>query len=132
MSVVRIIYTLRITKHNTDVSRNLLWLCIWSFWELSLVLMVSSALTLPKLIKAKGPVIGASLSFVRTPFFTVRSLTQAQQNKASIQGQDSRSPEQKEAWKQDGSHDCILKSVHFETWIEPAYDEDNTTVINNC
>ena len=49
-----IFFTVRAGRKNADVSYNAFWMCLWSYAEISLGIIVSCTLSLPKFIEAKG------------------------------------------------------------------------------
>lgn len=65
---MRIIYTLYIGRPNTDVSYNAAWQGFWAYAEISLGLIVTCTLTLPRLVKAKDKQLRAVMSSISGPF----------------------------------------------------------------
>lgn len=69
------IYTLRMGGPNGDVSYNTAWQGFWVFAEISLGLIVTCTLTLPRFIEAEGKQLRALISKVSGPFGSLVRLT---------------------------------------------------------
>lgn len=106
-------------KPNADISYLTLGLGLWSFAEIALVLIASSAMSLPKLLRAKSKEISQVLSFVRLPFSSIASFV-------ASSGKDSKGDSilatAEEGKRRPGyeSKEYIMKSMEFETKSEAA------------
>lgn len=70
-----IIYTLRMGGPNADVSYNAAWQGFWAYAEISLGLIVTCTLTLPRFVEAKGKQLRAIISSISGPFGSLVRLT---------------------------------------------------------
>jgi hypothetical protein len=70
-----IVYLTRMGGADADVSYNAAWMGLWAFAEISLGIVVTCMLSLPRLIEAKGQWVRDALSCMSKPFtfFSKRS-----------------------------------------------------------
>jgi len=78
-----IIHTVRMSGPNADVSYNAAWQGCWAYAEISLGLIVTCTIALPRLIEAKGKRLRAIISSISGPFRYLVQLTSSTNNDAS-------------------------------------------------
>ncbi|KAF2269191.1 hypothetical protein CC78DRAFT_612648 [Lojkania enalia] len=119
-SIIRIIYAVRTLKPNADISYLTLGLGLWSYAEITLVLIASSAFTLPKLIKSKQTAINSAFSFFHIPFSSIGSFMSKSSSNTELTA--NKGTLQEGGWKiEPESKEYIVKSMHFETTSEEAW-----------
>ncbi|KAL8914310.1 MAG: hypothetical protein Q9171_001030 [Xanthocarpia ochracea] len=76
-NVCVIIYTVRMGEEDADFTYNAAWQCFWVYAEISLGIIVTCTLTLPKFIEARGKRLRAMALTISKPFGTLAHSTRS-------------------------------------------------------
>jgi hypothetical protein len=93
-------------------------LCLWSYAEIALVIIASSAITLPKLLKAKGREIDLIFSFMRLSISRIASLLSSNGEETKVEARLATGNERTR--KGYESHEYIMKSIGFDIRSDEA------------